>query len=352
LEKKLPLITRNKTKLLISKRFKNGSKSQRNSDGVENKSIDGAQYTKISDSLIKLLAVWIPLVTLISGGYVYWAQGRHEKELAIEALTLANAQAIKLATIEFETKKITLEQQRVAFKLAEIAADSERERSQLSLEGQKLSIEQTKAAAKYQLDKERLSSSLMEIEQGIKRVEFANDTQSRISENSTLRISCLPGVNSYSVSLDTVIKNSSDKKSVEVSWELRSAYLGVPRESNPNPILDISRINEPPDAYTATESKGPIRWESFGQVGYTYPGTKALTELKKTQFYFKDGGMLTKLIRPKDISQSNTIYLVSAPPGHWVAIVIRVGLDGATAGNDLFRYAKWERLPVCESVTR
>ncbi len=286
------------------------------------------------------------------GGYQYIAHDKYQKELTNESLRLANTQAIKLAKIESETKSITLEQQKVALKLAEIAATSERERSQLSLEGQKLSIEQTKGLAKYQLDKERLTSSLMEIEQGIKRVELASDTQSRVSESSTLRISCLTGTNSYSVSLDTIIKNSSDKKSVELSWELRSAYLGIPRESNSNQKLDISRINEPPDAYTATESNGPIKWESFGQVGYAYPGTKALSELKKTQFHFKDGGMLTKLIRPKDISQSNTIYLITAPPGHWVAIVIRVGLDGATSGNDLFRYANWQRLPVCESVTK
>ncbi len=287
---------------------------------------------------------------VLAGGlwalFIYLAHERDQKQLAIDAQRHSNEQALKLANTEIESKRVSLEQQRLALRLSEIAASSERERSQLSLEQQRLAVDQSKSTAKYQLDRERLSTTLMEIERGLKQVELADAQYGRILGSNALQIKCLPKKNSYFVSLDSVVQNTSEKKEVEVSWELRSAYLGTPRERSPQ-LPYMARINEPPDAYTNTKSTGPIQWDVVGNVGYIYPGTKAQSTLTKTAFHFEENGLLTKVIRPRDKAQSTSTYVVHAPAGHWVALVLRLGVDGATSGEGVFRFAQWRILPDC-----
>jgi len=294
--------------------------------------------------LWKLIFVVVPFVWAL---YLYFEHDRQEKILANESMRLSNEQASKLSKTEFDLKTTALEQQRLALRMSEIAAQAESERSQLALDQQRLAVESAKTSASVQMQREKLSLSIAELDRGIKRHELSGASNSKITGTASIHVSCDPEgqrLATYSVS----ISNNSDTKSVEISWELRSIFVGLPHErprSTHN--VTIFRLNEPPDPYTGTQSDSPISWQSLGDVGYVYPGSKAAQPLGLTAFYFKNGGLLTKLLRPRDKSSSTIHYEVNAPAGSWVAIVLRLGIDGETSGDGIFRYASWEKLSSC-----
>ncbi|MFY9259888.1 MAG: hypothetical protein WAO71_05190 [Gallionella sp.] len=301
---------------------------------------------------------WLKIITMLGATFwvvfSYLSHDREQKELDIESKRISNNQLTVLAKIEKESKELSIEQQYIALEMANFAAkgeteraQSETERNKVSFEQQRLNLEQSTRLAQLQFDREQLSKSILELDKGLKNIDFLGAKRSRIATTTALRINCTTAANQYEVTFDTKIENVSDKKEVEISWELRSMYIGIPRAIESTKRISMRRINEPPDAYTNKETSGSIAWELMGNSGYVYPGTKAKDALQQTAFHFSDGGLLTKVIRPKDEAFSTVNYEVSAPPGYWVAIILRIGLDGATEGDDLFRFAKWIKIPTC-----